>query len=130
MKFKKLLSRIIIATMITFTGTLSYQAIEQTHISHAAHNYYGKKQCTWWAFKRRAQLGKPVSNRWGYATGHKPRKYAVMQSTRGYYGHVAVVEKVYKNGKIKISEYNYNVPLGYGTRIISKSSARNYNYIY
>lgn len=42
MKFKKLLSRIIIATMITFTGTLSYQAIEQTHISHAAHNYYGK----------------------------------------------------------------------------------------
>ena len=28
--------------MITFTGTLSYQAIEQTHISHAAHNYYGK----------------------------------------------------------------------------------------
>ena len=65
MKFKKLLSRIIIATMITFTGTLSYQAIEQTHISHAAHNYYGKKQCTWWAFKRRAQLGKPVSNRWG-----------------------------------------------------------------
>ncbi len=43
MKFKKLLSRIIIATMITFTGTLSYQAIEQTHISHAAHNYYGKK---------------------------------------------------------------------------------------
>ncbi|BEJ45388.1 CHAP domain-containing protein [Staphylococcus epidermidis] len=144
MKFKKLLSRIIIATMITFTGTLSYQAIEQTHISHAAsHNYYGKKQCTWWTFKRRAQLGKPVSNRWGnaknwysnarrsgYATGHKPRKYAVMQSTRGYYGHVAVVEKVYKNGKIKISEYNYNVPLGYGTRIISKSSARNYNYIY
>ena len=139
----QLLSRIIIATMITFTGTLSYQAIEQTHISHAAHNYYGKKQCTWWAFKRRAQLGKPVSNRWGnaknwysnarrsgYATGHKPRKYAVMQSTRGYYGHVAVVEKVYKNGKIKISEYNYNVPLGYGTRIISKSSARNYNYIY
>ena len=106
-------------------------------------SYYGKKQCTWWAFKRRAQLGKPVSNRWGnaknwysnarrsgYATGHKPRKYAVMQSTRGYYGHVAVVEKVYKNGKIKISEYNYNVPLGYGTRIISKSSARNYNYIY
>ena len=115
MKFKKLLSRIIIATMITFTGTLSYQAIEQTHISHAAHNYYGKKQCTWWAFKRRAQLGKPVSNRWGnaknwysnarrsgYATGHKPRKYAVMQSTRGYYGHVAVVEKVYKLSLIHI----------------------------
>ena len=53
-----------------------------------------------------------------------------MQSTAGYYGHVAVVERVYKSGSIKISEYNYNVPLGYGTRIISKSSARHYNYIY
>ena len=31
---------------------------------------------------------------------------------------VAVVEKVYKNGKIKISEYNYNVPLGYGTALL------------
>ena len=30
----------------------------------------------------------------------------------------------------KFPEYNYNVPLGYGTRIISKSSARHYNYIY
>ena len=72
------------------------------------------KQCTWWAFKRRAQLGKPVSNRWGnaknwysnarrsgYATGHKPRKYAVMQSTRGYYGHVAVVEKYIRTEKSK-----------------------------
>ena len=38
-----------------------------------------------------------------------------MQSTAGYYGHVAVVERVYKSGSIKISEYNYNVPLGYGT---------------
>lgn len=53
-----------------------------------------------------------------------------MQSTAGYYGHVAIVEKVYNSGSIKISEYNYNVPLGYGTRIISKSSARHYNYIY
>ena len=57
------------------------------------------------------------------------KKYAVMQSTAGYYGHVAI-EKVYNSGSIKISEYNYNVPLGYGTRIISKSSARHYNYIY
>lgn len=144
MKLKKLLSHIIIATGIMFTGTLTYQTIEHTHVSHAAsYNYYSKHQCTWWAYKRRVQLGKPVSNRWGnarnwyynarrsgYSTGHKPKKYAVMQSTAGYYGHVAIVEKVYNSGSIKISEYNYNVPLGYGTRIISKSSARHYNYIY
>ena len=126
-----------------FTGTLTYQTIEHTHVSHAAsYNYYSKHQCTWWAYKRRVQLGKPVSNRWGNArtgtTTHAVQvtqrdtnqKYAVMQSTAGYYGHVAIVEKVYNSGSIKISEYNYNVPLGYGTRIISKSSARHYNYIY
>ena len=33
-----------------------------------------------------------------------------MQSTAGYYGHVAVVERVYSNGSIKVSEYNYNRP--------------------
>ena len=76
-----------------FTGTLTYQTIEHTHVSHAAsYNYYSKHQCTWWAYKRRVQLGKPVSNRWGnarnwyynarrsgYSTGHKPkiRCYAI-----------------------------------------------------
>ncbi len=96
-----------------------------------------------WAFKRRAQVGKPVSNRWGnaknwyynarkskYATGRTPRKFAVMQSTAGYYGHVAVVEQVYKNGSIKVSEYNFYRPLKYNTRVLSKKAARNFNYIY
>lgn len=60
----------------------------------------------------------------------KPAKRAVMQSTSGTYGHVAYVETVYNNGSIKVSEYNYNRPLAYGTRVLSKSSAAKYNYIY
>ena len=70
------------------------------------------------------------AKRSGYRTGHTPKRYAVMQSTAGYYGHVAVVERVYSNGSIKVSEYNYNRPSAYGTRYLSKWSARNYNYIY
>ena len=114
-----------------------------TYLKLASYNYYTKGQCTWWAYQRRAQLGKPVSNRWGnaknwyynaqrsgYRTGHTPKRYAVIQSTAGYYGHVAVVERVYSNGSIKVSEYNYNRPNAYGTRYLSKWSARNYNYIY
>ena len=144
MNFKKLFTSIVLSTSILFVGTFTYQSVEQTHVSHAAsYNYYNKHQCTWWAFKRRAQVGNPVSNRWGnaktwyknakrsgYATGHKPRRYVVMQSTAGYYGHVAIVERVNRNGSIVISEYNYNRPLAYGTRTISKGSARHYNYIY
>lgn len=144
MKFKKLFSRLLLATGIMFAGTFTYQNIEHTHVSEAAsYNYYTKGQCTWWAYQRRAQLGKPISNRWrnaknwyynaqrsGYRTGHTPKRYAVMQSTAGYYGHVAVVERVYSNGSIKVSEYNYNRPNAYGTRYLSKWSARSYNYIY
>ena len=85
--------------------------------------FYNKYQCTWWAYKRRVQLGKPFqingamqnwyyrAQRAGYRTGHKPKRYAIMQSTAGYYGHVAIVERVYSNGKILVSEYNYNRPL-------------------
>ena len=35
----------------------------------------------------------------------------LLQSTAGYYGHVAIVERVYSSGKILVSEYNYNRPL-------------------
>lgn len=143
MECKKILIRLLIAFAVLFSADFTYQSVEQTHQSHAAVNYYSKNQCTWWAFKRRAQVGKPVSNRWGnaknwyynarkskYATGRTPRKFAVMQSTAGYYGHVAVVEQVYKNGSIKVSEYNFYRPLKYNTRVLSKKAARNFNYIY
>ncbi|MFH6509013.1 CHAP domain-containing protein [Staphylococcus aureus] len=139
MEYKKILIRLLIAFAVLFSADFTYQSVEQTHQSHAAVNYYS----TWWAFKRRAQVGKPVSNRWGnaknwyynarkskYATGRTPRKFAVMQSTAGYYGHVAVVEQVYKNGSIKVSEYNFYRPLKYNTRVLSKKAARNFNYIY
>ncbi len=49
-----------------------------------------------------------------------------MQSTAGYYGHVAVVEQD-KNGSIKVSEYNFYRPLKYNTRVLSKKAARNFN---
>lgn len=65
-EFQKLFTSIVLSTSILFVGTFTYQSVEQTHVSHAAsYNYYNKHQCTWWAFKRRAQVGKPVSNRWG-----------------------------------------------------------------
>ncbi len=64
MEYKKILIRLLIAFAVLFSADFTYQSVEQTHQSHAAVNYYSKNQCTWWAFKRRAQVGKPVSNRW------------------------------------------------------------------
>lgn len=143
MNIKKQLVNVFIATTLLMTGTVTFQAINESQTTNAAVNYYYKNQCTWYVFKKRASVGKAVPNGWGnakywyskakkagYRLVKKPAKRAVMQSTSGTYGHVAYVETVYNNGSIKVSEYNYNRPLAYGTRVLSKSSAAKYNYIY
>lgn len=56
MEYKKILIRLLIAFAVLFSADFTYQSVEQTHQSHAAVNYYSKNQCTWWAFKRRAQV--------------------------------------------------------------------------
>lgn len=108
-------------------------------------NYHWKNNCTWYVHNRRNQIKRYLpssfthaknwlaeARRAGFATGKKPLAGAILQTSKGGggYGHVAFVEQVYKNGSIKISEYNYNVRLGYGTRVLSKSQAAQYNYIY
>ncbi|PHK48891.1 CHAP domain-containing protein [Staphylococcus edaphicus] len=143
MTIKKKLVNVFIATTVLMTGTVTFQSINETKTTDAAVNYYNKNQCTWYVFKKRASVGKPVPNGWGnakywyskaknagYRVGKKPAKRAVMQSTSGAYGHVAYVETVYNNGSIKVSEYNYNRPLAYGTRVLSKATAAKHHYIY
>ena len=54
-----------------------------------------------------------------------------MQTSQGYYGHVAYVESVGSNGSVTVSEMNY----GHGpgvvtTRTISASQAASYNFIH
>ena len=108
-----------------------------------AGNGYDYGYCTWYVYNRRAQLGSPVGSFWGdaaswiyyaklagYSTGHTPKVGAVMQTSNGYYGHVAVVENVYSDGSIRVSEMNYSAWDVVDYRTISASSAYSYNYIY
>lgn len=143
MRMKKLLCRIAVAFTLLFTTNVTFQMVDKTNVSHAATNYYAKYNCTWYVFNKRAKVHKPIPNGWGnakywytnakrsdYRVGTKPAPRAILQSTAGYYGHVAYVETVYRNGSIKISEYNYSRAHAYGTRILSKSTAKKYHYIY
>ena len=65
-----------------------------------------------------------------YYTGRTPAYGAVMQSTSGRYGHVAVVVAVVQNQYIKIQEMNYAGFNRVFESTITWEDAIKYNYIY
>lgn len=110
----------------------------------ASGNKYAYGHCTWYAYNRRAALGMKLpsiswgnANTWdtgakasGYRVDSTPSVGAVFQTDSGYYGHVGIVEEVYADGSIRISEMNYagwNVTTeGY----LSPSDYRGYDFIH
>lgn len=104
-------------------------------------NMYSFSQCTWWAYKRRHELGLSAGSHmgdgrmWtgtgktlGYWVSNEPHIGDAMSFPAGvmgsdpYYGHVAIVENVFEyNGKkyIKTSESGASYNGGHFSRIIS-----------
>jgi surface antigen len=88
---------------------------------------YAFGNCTAYAFDRRAELGRPIGQRWGnagswatnarsagYTVNRSPAAGAVIQDS----GHVAIVEEVLANGDLRLSEMNARVSGG-GFNIVS-----------
>ncbi|TBW80178.1 COG3942 and LysM peptidoglycan-binding domain-containing protein [Staphylococcus warneri] len=89
-------------------------------------NLYNYGNCTYYAFNRRAELGKPIGSLWGdagswavnarnagFTVNNIPVAGAVFQSNPGTngsggYGHIGVVESVNSNGTVTVSEMNWN----------------------
>ena len=109
-----------------------------------AGNRYDYGYCTWYAYNRRAEIGRPIGSFWGnastwasYARGsgyivtRTPSIGAVLQDSysAGGYGHVAVVESVGADGSISISEMNYAGWNVKSYRTLSAGEASGYNYI-
>lgn len=101
------------------TGVVAARAINPMFAAQAGNKYsYG--YCTWYAYNRRAQLGRPIGSFWGNAsswayaaaaagytvTRGNPDVGDVMQNGGGA-GHVAVVEEKHADGSIRVSEMNY-----------------------
>lgn len=109
-------------------------------------NRYAAGNCTWYAYERRAQLGKPVGSFWGnantwgmsaagtgYSVDNAPSAGAVMVDESGWYGHVAIVESVSENGDVYISEMNNYAYGGWNivsNRTVSAGQATLYKYIH
>ncbi|MCL1877069.1 LysM peptidoglycan-binding domain-containing protein [Candidatus Saccharibacteria bacterium] len=104
--------------------------------------YYGN--CTWYAYNRRIQLGRNMAgisgnaNAWawtarnaGYVVDNIPEVGAIMQTTAGYYGHVAVVESINDDGTITISEMNNSAYGGFGITNYNRiTNPYSYTYIH
>ena len=117
-----------------------------TRLAATAGNRYAYGNCTWYAYERRMQLGRPVGSFWGnastwassasaagYTVNRTPAAGAVLVDRAGFYGHVGVVESVLDNGDIVISEMNNYTYGGFNivnSRTISAGQAGAYLYIH
>ncbi len=107
-------------------------------------NRYAAGNCTWYAYERRAALGRPVGSFWGnayswatsaraagFVVNQDPQPGAVFQtgSGGGGYGHVGIVNSV-DDQNIYVSDMNY---AGYNivtNRTIPRSALGGYNFIH
>lgn len=120
-----------------------YSTVNSQIARASAGNRYAFGNCTWYAYERRAQLGRPVGSFWGnaatwamyarsagYLVSNKPAVGAIMQNGGGY-GHVAVVESVNSDGSITVSEMNYAGNFNRVTsRTVGAGTAAGFTYIY
>ena len=132
-------------TAQSFGGNSGYR-VNSGIASASAGNRYAFGNCTWYAYERRAQLGRPVGSFWGNASSwgiyarsagftvnNQPAAGAVLVERSGYYGHVGVVETVNGDGSIVISEMNNYAYGGFNIvnkRTISAGQAGSYTYIH
>lgn len=131
------------------SSSSSYNAPAPSSASSWGTNWYYWGDCTWYAFERRKQLGKPVGNGWGnasnwagqarsagYSVSNSPSVGAIIQAhawTNNAWGmgHVGVVERINPDGSILISEMNFGTGVGVkGHRTLSASQAANHNFIH
>lgn len=105
-------------------------------------NGYAYGYCTWYAFNRRAEMGRPIGSNWGNAvtwasyaasSGFKvnktPAPGAVIQNGGGY-GHVGIVEAVNADGSLTVSDMNYRGWNVISTRTVPASQVTAFNYIH
>lgn len=107
-------------------------------------NRYAAGNCTWYAYERRMQLGRPIGSFWGHAKAWSdsaraagfvvndvPAPGAIIQNTWGGfgYGHVGIVERV-DGQNIYIMEMNYKGYNIISPRIVPLAEAHRYNFIH
>ena len=121
----------------------SGSTISGMSVTASAGNRYAPGYCTWYAYERRQDLGNPIGSFWGnantwddnaraagFSVNGTPKPGAILVDNAGYYGHVAIVERVLGNGDVYLSEMNYAGFNVVSNRTISAGQAAGYTYIH
>ncbi|MEE1295393.1 MAG: CHAP domain-containing protein [Bifidobacterium sp.] len=139
-----------VAIMVDQDADVLPEGFNPNHATGDNGNAYPWGQCTWWAYERRHQLGLNTGSHFGdarswassaealgYWVDHTPRKVGDVLVFRpgqanadGYYGHVAVVEAVNKDGSIRISESNVKGVGVISDREFSAAEAAQFTYVH
>ena len=132
----------------TFTTTRTTSGGGGNFMSGSVGNRYAYGYCTWYAYERRAQMGRPVGSFWGnantwaaaaraqgFTVSRTPVAGAVLQTSYGGggYGHVGIIESVdHEAGTVTYSDMNgiagWN-RIGRATVSIAEAQAR-WTFIY
>lgn len=121
----------------------AFSAPRNPSFNASAGNAYAFGNCTWYAYERRAQLGRPIGSFWGdatswassgaaagFAVNNTPAPGAIMQNHGGF-GHVAIVESVHPDGSITFTDMNGVAGFNrVGSKTVSASEAARFNYIH
>jgi len=126
-------------------GGSSGGSVVNRNVYASAGNRYAYGNCTWYAYERRAQLGRSIGSFWGnggswgysaaaagFLVNNTPEAGAILVEA-GSPGHVAIVERVLDNGDVYITEMNNYAYGGFGIvndRTISAGQASAYRYIH
>ncbi len=121
---------------------ISASAIAGGTVSSFGGNGYAYGYCTWYAYNRRAELGRPIGGNWGHAVtwaayartagfrvDRTPEAGAIIHNGGGY-GHVGIVERVNGDGSIFVSDMNFVGWNIISNRTLTAGQASSYTYIH
>lgn len=133
-----------VAPVTTYSSysSASTAVASSSRVGSFAGNGYAYGYCTWYAYNRRAEIGKPIGGNWGnaatwaiyaradgFGVDKNPRAGDVFQIGGGL-GHVGVVERVNPDGSVYVSEMNYVGWNRTSNRTIGAATIGSYTFIH
>lgn len=125
----------IIPVVTRQTSNSTYTAVAGSFVPQYSANGYPWGWCTWYAASRGgAPSNWGNANTWayyarlsGWNVSSTPTAGAIFQTSAGWAGHVGMVDEVYENGTMKVSDMNGFAGWGrVGSAIVSVSAYPNY----